>query len=124
VITSPGHNSSYAARLGSPTAVNGDSTLTQTVVLPTGPRRLYFFYNPHCTDSLAFDQIQMQIRSTSGATLANVLDVCSNSGTWTQRTYKLPPSLRGQTAVLWFNVHDDGNASDPTYALVDDVSIR
>jgi len=26
--------------------------------------------------------------------------------------------------VLWFNVHDDGNASNPTYALFDDVAVN
>ena len=29
----------------------------------------------------------------------------------------------GQTVVLWFNVHDDGYPSDPTYSLFDDVSL-
>ena len=29
----------------------------------------------------------------------------------------------GQTVVLWFNDHDDGYAGDPTYFLLDDVSL-
>lgn len=28
----------------------------------------------------------------------------------------------GQTVVLYFNVHDDGYSSDPTYMLLDDVT--
>ena len=27
----------------------------------------------------------------------------------------------GQTVVLWFNVHDDGFAGDPTWAFIDDI---
>jgi len=29
----------------------------------------------------------------------------------------------GQTVVLWFNDHDDGYVGDPTYFLLDDVSL-
>ena len=124
MITSPGHAGSFAARLGSATAFSGNSTLSQTVAIPSNLRRLVFFYNPHCTGSITFDQIQMQIRDTAGATLATVLNVCSNSGTWTRKSFKLPASVRGQTVVLWFNVHDDGNPANPTYALIDDVSLN
>ncbi|HSP72620.1 MAG TPA: hypothetical protein VLN26_09645 [Gaiellaceae bacterium] len=121
VVTTP-HSGSYAARLGSSTAYNGDSTLTQTVAIPSGSSRLTFWYQPHCPDTLTYDQIQMQIRNTAGTTLATVLNVCSNSGTWTQASYDTS-SLAGQTVVLRLNTHDDGYASDPTYALYDDVAI-
>jgi hypothetical protein len=30
----------------------------------------------------------------------------------------------GQTVVLWFNDHDDGYATDPTYFLLDDVTLE
>src|SRR5205814_1967810 len=84
--------------------------------------RLTFWYQPHCPDSLTYDQIQMQVRSTSGATLATVLNVCSNSGAWTQVSFDLTP-YAGQTVVLWFNDHDDGYPTDPTYFLLDDVAV-
>jgi hypothetical protein len=41
----------------------------------------------------------------------------------TQRTFNLSP-YAGQTVVLWFNVHDDNCPSDPSYMLVDDISIQ
>jgi hypothetical protein len=66
----------------------------------------------------------MQIRNTAGTNLATVLNVCTNTGAWTQRTYSIPASIRGTTAVLWFNVHDDGYPTDPTYALIDDVAVN
>jgi hypothetical protein len=123
VSTTTPHGGSYDARVGSTSAVNGNSTLTQTVAVPTGAPTLTFWYQPHCADTITYDQIQMQVRSTAGATLATVLNVCSNSGAWTQATLNMS-SYAGQTVVLWFNDHDDGYAGDPTYFLVDDVSVK
>jgi hypothetical protein len=121
VVTSA-HSGSYAAQLGASSAYNGDSTLTQTVTIPSGSSQLTFWYQPHCPDTIAYDQIQLQIRSTAGSTLATPLDVCSNSGAWTQVTYDTS-SLAGQTVVLWLSTHDDGYPTDPTYALYDDVAV-
>ncbi|TMK28586.1 MAG: hypothetical protein E6G64_08845 [Actinobacteria bacterium] len=122
VISTTPHSGSYSARLGSTSAVNGNSTLTQTVTVPTGSPTLSFWYQPHCPDSLLYDQIQMQVRSTSGATLATALNVCAGSNTWSQVVFDMTP-YAGQTVVLWFNDHDDGYPSDPTYFLLDDVSL-
>jgi hypothetical protein len=120
IISSTPHSGAYSARLGSPSPYNGNSVLQQTVVVPTGTSTLSFWYRPFCPDTLTYDQIQMQIRKTNGSRLATVLNVCNNSGAWTQKTFNASP-YAGQTVVLWFNVHDDNYPSDPTYALVDDV---
>ena len=121
-VVTTAHSGSYAAQLGVSTAYNGDSTLTQTVVIPSGNSSLTLWYQPHCPDTLTYDQITVQIRSTSGATLATPLNVCSNSGAWTQASFSLA-AYAGQSVVLWFNDHDDGYPTDPTYFLLDDVSI-
>ena len=124
IVTSPVHSGSFAAQLGSTSPHNANSTLTQTITVPSSGATLSFWYNPHCTDTITFDQQQAQIRSTSGSTLATVLNVCSNSGTWTHVTFSLS-SFAGQTVVLWFNDHDDGfaNPPDPTWFFLDDVSV-
>jgi hypothetical protein len=122
VVTSPVHSGSYAAQIGSTSPVNGDSTLSQTVTVPSGSHALSFWYNPNCPDTLTYDQEQMQIRSTSGTVLATVLNVCSYSGAWTHVTFDMTP-YANQTVVLWFNNHDDGYPGDPTYTIIDDVSI-
>src|SRR5207245_2369103 len=122
VVSTTAHSGTYAARLGSTSAVNGNSTLTQTVTVPAGSPTLSLWYQPHCPDTITYDQIQMQIRSTAGVTLATVLNVCSNSGAWTQATFNMS-AYAGQTIVLWFNDHDDGYPTDPTYFLLDDVSL-
>ena len=84
--------------------------------------RRFLWYQPHCTDTITYDQIQAQIRNASGATLATVPNVCSNSGSWTSVSFDTS-AFAGQTVVLWFNDHDDGYAGDPTYFLLDDVAV-
>jgi hypothetical protein len=121
-ISTTAHSGSSSARLGAPSAFNGNSTLTQVIAIPTGSSVLSFWYQPHCTDSIVYDQIQMQIRSTTGATLATVLNACSNSGAWTSVSVDTS-AYAGQTVILWFNDHDDGYFADPTYFLLDDVAV-
>jgi hypothetical protein len=119
--TSP-HTGAYDSRGGSTSPFNGNSTLTQTVTVPPASPRLTFWYQPHCTDSIQYDQIQMQIRNTAGTRLATVLNVCSNSGAWTQVSYDMS-AYANQTVVLWFNDHDDNWPGDPTYFLLDDIAV-
>jgi hypothetical protein len=122
-VVASGHSGSYAARLGSTSPTNGDSTMQQTINVPTGSPALSFWYQPHCPDTLTYDQQQMQIRSTSNAVLATVLNVCSNSGAWTQVTFSMS-AYAGTSVVLWFNSHDDNYPSDPTYTLFDDINVH
>jgi hypothetical protein len=124
VVSGGAHAGTYSARLGSTSPYNGDSILTQTVTIPASGGTLSFWYNPHCPDTITYDQQQAQIRNASGGVLANVLNVCSNSQLWTQKTYAVPPSLWGQSVVLWFNVHDDNWPTDPSSMLLDDVAIN
>jgi hypothetical protein len=121
-VVTTAHGGSFGAQLGSTSPRKGNSTLKQTVKVPAGSPRLVFWYQPHCTDRIADDQIKMQVRNTAGQTLANVLKVCSNTGTWSQVSYGMS-ALAGKTVVLWFIDHDDGQPGDPTYFLLDDVSL-
>ena len=122
-ISTAAHTGSYSARLGSSSPYNGNSVLQQTVVVPVGSPVLTFWYQPHCPDTLTYDQIQLQIRNTAGTRLATVLNACSNSGAWTQVSYSMA-AYAGQTVVLWLNVHDDNWPTDPTWALFDDVVLK
>ncbi len=120
VVAAP-HTGSSSARLGSASPTNGNSTMAQTLSVPAAAT-LTFWYQPHCLDSLARDQEQVQLRTTSGAQLLSVLNVCSNSGAWTQVTRSLA-AYRGLTVQLWFNNHDDNQAGTATYTLFDDISL-
>jgi len=73
--------------------------------------------------SFTYDQQTMQIRNTAGTVLATVMNICSSSGLWEQRSFNLAP-YAGTTVVLCFNVHDNNWPTDPTYMLVDDVSVQ
>jgi hypothetical protein len=123
IVGSGAHAGTYAARPGSPTPYNGNSTFQQTVAVPAGGGTLSYWYNPHCPDTLTYDQQQVQVRNTSGIVLATVMNICSNTGVWTQKTFSMA-AYAGQTVVLWFNVHDDGWPTDPSYMLVDDVAVQ
>jgi hypothetical protein len=123
VVVSGGHSGASSARVGSPSPFNGNSTLTQTITVPAGAPTLTYWYNPHCTDTITYDQQTVQIRNTSGGVLATVMNICTNTGSWTSKTFNMS-SYAGQTVVLYFNVHDDNYPTDPTYMLVDDVSVK
>jgi hypothetical protein len=123
ISTAQAHSGTYSAFLGSPNNASepfGDSFIEQTIVVPDGHPTLTFWYRPNTTD-VGFDWQEAQIRSTSGAVLAQIFRVDSNSQTWTQVTFDLTP-FAGQTVVLYFNVHQDG-FGDPTGMFLDDVFV-
>jgi hypothetical protein len=125
------HSGSGSALLGTVSPANeptGESTLAQTVAIPSsGTTTLSFWYWPATTDntcsgsSCTFDWQEAQIQSTSGQTLASVFKSNSNSQKWTQVTFNMTP-YAGQNVVLYFNVHQDGGG-DPTWMYLDDVTL-
>jgi hypothetical protein len=127
------HSGTGAALLGTvqpSTEPSGDSTLAQTIAIPTsGTSSVSFWYWPATTDELCsgsncvFDWQEAQIRSTSGQTLASIFKTNSNAQTWTQASFNLTP-YAGQSVVLWFNVHQDGSSPpDDTWMYTDDVTV-
>ena len=123
VTTTQVHSGSDAAQLGASAAPepNGDSSLTQTITVPSGSSTLSFWYWPSTTDTITYDWQEAQIRDTSGNTLTSVMKVCSNAQTWTQVTFDMTP-YAGQNVQLYFNAHGDG-FGDLTYMYLDDVSV-
>ena len=130
--TTTAHSGSGSALLGtlSGTEPNGDSTLSQTITVPSGgTTSLSFWYRPTTADAICsgsgcvYDYQEAQIRNTSGQTLASVFKSNSNSQTWTQVNFNLTP-YAGQNVVLYFNVHDDGSVPpDDTSMYLDDVTV-
>ena len=116
------HGGLAAVQLGSTSPKKGDSNLTQTVKVPSGLPHLTFFYLPKCLGSLSSDQITMQILSTRGSTLATVLKVCQNASSFQPVDVDMS-AYAGNSVVLSFKNHDDGRAGQPTYFVVDDVSV-
>jgi hypothetical protein len=129
-VTSPAryssnsHTGTYSLKVGNISAAqNGDSNTYQAITIPAGTQNatLTFWYWPASTDTISSAWQEVQIRNASGTKLAQVLKVCSNTQTWTQVSYDLS-AYKGQTIQLYFNDHASGG-SNPTYFLVDDVSL-
>jgi hypothetical protein len=122
LVSSPVHGGSVAAQLGSTSPKKGDSKVSQAVNVPTGSPHLTFFYLPKCQGTLPKDQITMQIRTTGGSTLATVLQVCQNLDSFQPVDVDMS-AYAGKTVVLFFKNHDDGRSGQPTYFVLDDVSL-
>ena len=108
---------------GGSTPFDGNSTLSQAVIVPGINPTLTVWYFPHCRDTITFDQIQIKIKSPGGQVLSTLLNTCPSSTTswrWTTKTYNLS-AWAGQSVTIWLNVHDDGAPGDETWAQFDDV---
>jgi len=119
------HSGAYSAQLGasSGSEPNGDSSLYQTITIPSTATKatLTFWYWPSTTDTITYDWQEAQVQNSSGATLAQILKVASNTHVWTQVTHDLT-TYKGQTIRVYFNDHQDG-FGDLTYMYLDDVSV-
>jgi Bacterial Ig domain/Transmembrane protein 131-like N-terminal len=125
VLTGHSHSGDYSAQLGSrlEPKPKGDSSLYQTIAIPSTvtSATLTFWYWPSTFDTIQHDWQEAQVQNSSGTMLAQIMKVCSNSHTWTQKTFDLTP-YKGQTIRIYFNDHEDG-VGDLTYMYLDDVSV-
>jgi hypothetical protein len=119
------HSGTYSAQLSSSsgTEPNGDSSLYQTISIPSTATKatLTFYYWPATTDTITYDWQEAQVQNTSGTMLAQIMKVCSNAMAWTPVTYDLT-SYKGQTIRIYFNDHGDGYG-DLTYMYLDDITV-
>jgi hypothetical protein len=120
-ISTTTHTGSYSAQVGSTGALNGDSSVAQTVTAPSGATTLTFWYRVVCTDSVTYDWATATLKDNTSNTTTTVLaHTCTNSGTWVKVTASV---TAGHSYTLTLIDHDDGYAGDPTYTLYDDVAI-
>ena len=121
-VVSGGHSGSYAARLGSTSPTNGDSTIAQTFTAPTGTSSLSFYYKLSCPDTLTYDWATATLKdNTTGTTTTVLAKTCTNSGAWVQTTAAV---TAGHSYTLTLTSHDDNYSADPTYTLYDDVALQ
>jgi hypothetical protein len=122
VISTDAHGGKFAAQVGATGAFSGTAVLSQQIHVPaTGTTTLSFFYNPHCSDSIEHDFQQAQIRSPKGESLG-IFNICSDAAVWKNTTVDLT-GYAGQEIVVYYGDHDDDGPDDPTYMLIDDVSV-
>jgi hypothetical protein len=120
VVNSGAHSGTYAVRVGSLTATNGDSSISQTFTAAPGNSRLSFFYNMHCPDTVDYDWATATLKDNStGATTTSLAPTCTTGAGWTQVTAGV---TAGHSYTVTLTSHDDDCAGDPTYTLFDDVT--
>jgi hypothetical protein len=123
------HSGSWSMRLGITyqSDVYSYSSIYQQVTIPSNAATvtLSFWYYPICHDTFPNDWQTVAIYDPSWQLLlAYALPKsCSNSQTWTYRTFDLTP-YRGQTVMLYFDVRNDGVGNLKTAMYLDDVSVQ
>ena len=109
-----------------------DASVWQEITVPAEAETatLSFWYWPHTYIPQYpwiphYDWQEALLKDSDGHTLATVMYVNSDAQAWTQHTYDLTP-YKGQTIRLYFNVHNDGIASDPTttFMVLDDATVE
>jgi len=123
-ISTTAHSGSYSAELGLGAPTNGDSSVSQIINVGPSGGTLTLWYWVTCPDTVQYDWFTASLKTTQGVLLATLVPkTCVASSGWTQVTYNLA-AYAGQTIVLVNTNHDDNYVGDPTYTLLDDVSIQ
>ncbi len=122
IVTSPVHSGSYAGQLGGVAATSGDSSISQTFTVGSGGGTLWFWYQVHCDDTVAFDWATATLKDNATSTTTTLLPhTCTKpAGPWVQVTVNLAAQA-GHSVTLTLTSHDDGFPGDPTYTIYDDV---
>ena len=115
------HYGGYAAMLGLPTPTNGDSSISSTFTAPTGATSLSFWYKMTCPDTVTYDWAVASLMDNTTSTNTTMLAKICVTNAWAQVTSNL---VAGHNYTLTLTSHDDNYGADPTYTLVDDVSIQ
>src|SRR5207245_4967367 len=121
-VSSTAHTGSWAARVGSSSPFNGDSSVAQTFAAPSTGGTLTFWYRVVCTDTVTYDWATATLRdNTAGTTTTVLAKTCSNTGSWSSQSAALVGS---HSYTLTLIDHDDNFSTDPTYTLYDDVTLQ
>jgi hypothetical protein len=118
-VIAGGHSGTYAARVGSTSPTNGDSSISQTFTAPTGSTRVSFWYKMTCPDTITYDWATATLRdNTTGTTTTILPKVCATNSTWVQDSANI---TAGHSYTLTLISHDDNYVGDATYTLFDDA---
>ena len=117
------HSGSYSAALGSSSPTT-DSSIAQTVTMPSNANTLSFWYKITCPDSVTYDYASATLKdNVTGTTVTVLANTCTNTNTWVQSSTSVT-SMRGHSVTLTLKNHDDNYSADPTYTDYDDVSVQ
>src|SRR5439155_1003124 len=97
-VATTAHSGASAAKVGSSSPFNGDSSVAQTFTAPSGGGVLSFWYRVVCTDSVTYDWATATLRDNTTATTTTVLArTCSNTGLWNSASATLTATLKDNT---------------------------
>ncbi|MFI1539566.1 glycosyl hydrolase family 18 protein [Streptomyces anandii] len=120
IVTSPVHTGSHAARLGSTSPTNGDSTVHQTFTAPSGNSTVSFDYNLTCPDDVSWDWATATLRDNTAGTTRTVLSkTCTMGAGWKKVSAAI---TAGHSYTLTLASHDENNPGDATYTVYDDIT--
>jgi hypothetical protein len=120
VATVP-HSGTYSALVGS-TSPSGDSAIAQTFTAPSGTTKLSLYYANNCPDTITYDWVIITLKdNTTGVTSTLLPATCAFAYQWTLLSGAV---TAGHSYTLTIANHDDDYPGDPTYTLVDDVTLQ
>jgi len=122
IVASGCHGGTYCGRAGSTVPTNGDSSFSQTFIVPAGKTQLSVWYKMTCPDTVTYDWATITLHNNSTGTTATVLGrVCTTNAAWTNVTAGVSA---GTSYTLTLTSHDDNYAADPTFTLFDDAALN
>ena len=116
-----GYLGATSLQLGNIAPTSGDSSASQSFVVPSATTNLSFWYKMTCPDTVTYDWVMVTlVDNTTGVSSTLVPKGCATNG-WTQVNAAL---TAGHSYTLTLTSHDDDYPADPTYTLFDAVSLN
>jgi hypothetical protein len=121
IVSAGVHGGTYASQAGAVTATNGDSTITQSFVVPAGKTQISLWYKASCPDTITYDWTIITLKNNTAGTTATLLTKRCATVPWTNL---VGPVAAGSSYTLTLLSHDDNYSADPTYSQFDDVTLN
>jgi hypothetical protein len=124
VISSGCHTGTYCALIGSMSPINGNSSIAQTFVVPSGMTTLSFYYKVSCPAAVGkIDGVSATLRDNAREMTTTVLArTCTNTGSFTVVTV---PVTAGRSYTLRVTNFDRGEEQVAlVYTILDDVMLQ
>src|SRR6185369_5972127 len=111
-----GYLGARALQLGGTAPTSGDSSASQSFVIPSATPNLSFWYTMTCPDTVTYDWAMVTlVDNTTGVSSTLVPPACVTTA-WTQVNTVL---TTGHSYTLTLTSHDDGWPGDPSFTLFD-----
>jgi len=120
-VNSGAASGTWAAQLGSSTTATGSSSIAQSFTAPASTTGITYQYRMTCHDTVAHDWTTATLRdNTSRATLTMLRPRCITDSSYVTVA---APVISGHGYTLTIINRDDGNSSNPSWTLVDNVQL-